>query len=81
MALQLLDPTGAVLKTVSSGGNMRLPNGDIVSPALDGWSNADGYNIRTAPPPPPAPVEEPAETIDPNAIVADEDVWEVLDNL
>ncbi|MDP2062400.1 MAG: hypothetical protein Q8J98_04760 [Phaeovulum sp.] len=40
---------GLALALVPEGGWVTLPNGDRVSPAVAGWSNADGFALVAAP--------------------------------
>lgn len=46
--LELRDK-GKLVQMVAEGGWVTLPNGDRVSPAVAGWSNADGLSLVTAP--------------------------------
>ena len=50
-----------VIATVHEGGWFTLPNGDVVSPAMDGWSNDDGYLLAVHVPPEPEP--EPVDLV------------------
>lgn len=54
----ILKLDGKFVEEVSEGSVFRLQNGDAVSPAYEGWSNADGYSLeKKAPVPPPTPEE------------------------
>jgi len=61
--LELRD-NGKLVQMVAEGGWVTLPNGDRLSPAEAGWSNADGLRLLKAPElaldasPPPAPTAE-----------------------
>lgn len=54
----LLMQNGTEIMRVGVGSRITLPNGDVVSPAMAGWSNGD-YSLQPAPapetPPPPTP--------------------------
>lgn len=52
---------GDVIGIVYEGGWLTLPNGDALSPALEGWSNEDGYSLVVHVPPDPEP--EPVDLI------------------
>ena len=52
-----------VIGTAAEGSWVRLPNGDQVSPATDGWSNDDGYSLRAIPDPKPEPEPTPDEVL------------------
>ena len=60
--LNLIDKgTQSVISVIPEGGWLTLPNGDRVSPAVDGWEN-DDFLLQTAPlPPDPTPEELLAE--------------------
>ncbi|MBW6495122.1 MAG: hypothetical protein K0B16_11320 [Burkholderiaceae bacterium] len=45
--LELRD-NGKLVQMVAEGGWVTLPNGDRLSPALAGWSNADGFSLVAA---------------------------------
>ncbi|MBW6496621.1 MAG: hypothetical protein K0B16_19105, partial [Burkholderiaceae bacterium] len=45
--LELRD-NGKLVQMVAEGGWVTLPNGDRVSPAQAGWSNADGFSLVAA---------------------------------
>ena len=47
-----------IIGEVYEGSAFSLPSGDVVSPAYEGWSNADGYSLeKKAPVPAPTPEE------------------------
>lgn len=48
-----LQKDGKIIAGVREGGRFTLPNGDVVSPALEGWRNEDGYEMVKAPVPEP----------------------------
>lgn len=54
----ILKKFGAFVANVHEGGQFFLTNGDVVSPAYEGWANTDGYSLVAAPPAPPVSVEE-----------------------
>ena len=51
--LELRD-NGTLIALVAEGGWVTLPNGDRVSPAQTGWSNADGFTLSEVAEPVPA---------------------------
>lgn len=53
-----LSHNGTVLMAVPEGGTVQLPNGDMVMPATDGWSNSEGYALTAVPAAPPPTPEE-----------------------
>ena len=58
MALYLFSPDGTPIKPVPARGHFKLPNGDRVSPIVEGWVASDGhYFADYAPPEPPGPTE------------------------
>lgn len=52
---------GDVIGIAYEGGWLTLPNGDVLSPAAEGWSNEDGYSLVVHVPPEPEP--EPVDLI------------------
>lgn len=52
----LLKQDGQTIGTAQEGGWVDLPNGDKVSPAMDGWSSGP-YSLETA------PLEEPPAAV------------------
>lgn len=82
MILELKDKAGTVLKLIRAGTTLKLPSGDRVSPTADGWSNGEyslSEHIKEEPVAKPKAKE--AEIFDPNSIVSEYDVYEILDNL
>lgn len=55
-----LKHNGTIIEAVAEGGWFALPDGRLISPAQDGWSNADGYSLEAIP---PAPAPTPEELL------------------
>lgn len=54
--LNLIDKgTQQIISTVAVGSWVTLPNGDLVSPAMDGWENDDFVMVAVPAPEPPTP--------------------------
>lgn len=52
---------GVFVSFVHEGGWLTLPSGDAISPAVDGWSDDDGYQLVRHVPPEPEP--EPVDLV------------------
>lgn len=53
----ILKENGVEIDRVYEGGWVRLPNGDMMSPAMDGWQNGPYELVQAPEPPPPSPEE------------------------